>query len=156
VNSAALSILNNWIRENLPDFTVHVFRLINFLISFGIITLLFSIMYKMLPDAKIRWRDVWVGSIVTALLFALGKEALSLYFGKGDPASVYGAAGYLILILLWFTYSGLILFFGAEFTFVYAKTYGRSIKPSEFAVSINDEDIADKENEIGASRIKKI
>jgi membrane protein len=104
-------------------------------ISIGVITVLFAAIYKFLPDAKIRWRDVWVGAFVTALLFVVAKYALGLYFGKSDPGSTYGAAGSIVLIMLWVSYTGMILLFGAEFTQVYANRYGTKVKPTEGAVS---------------------
>jgi len=87
-----------------------------------------------LPDAKIAWKTVWIGALLTAIFFVLGKMLLSLYFTQIEPDSTYGAAGSIILVLLWVSYSCLILFFGAEFTFVYANRYGEGIRPSEIAV----------------------
>jgi membrane protein len=93
-------------------------------------------MLKILPDARIRWKDVWVGSIVTALLFILGRYALTLYFGNADPASVFGVAGSVILILLWVSYSSMIVFLGAEFTHQYALFHsGNAATPSTHATS---------------------
>jgi membrane protein len=106
---------------------------VNFLISFGIVTVLFAIMFKVLPDVEIRWKSVWVGAMVTAFLFAIGKTALGYYFGVADPTSSFGAAGTIILLMLWVNYTCLILFFGAVFTKVYAKHYGHPIKPSKHA-----------------------
>lgn len=131
--TTALTALSNFIQQHLPDYLLYVFYVVNFLVSFGIITLLFAMIYKILPDVDIEWRTVWVGAAVTALLFIIGKFALGIYFGKANPASAYGAAGSLILILLWTSYSCLILFFGAEFTQVYARTYGHRITPSKHA-----------------------
>jgi membrane protein len=101
--------------------------------------LLFAAIYKFLPDAKIRWREVWIGALVTAILFSIAKFALGLYFGKSDPASTYGAAGSVILIMLWVSYSGIILLFGAEFTQVYARRSGHRVRPVEGAVSTQEE-----------------
>ncbi len=133
VLTAALSALSDFIRENLPSYLIYVFYIVEFLVSYGIITLLFATIYKVLPDVNMKWRTVWVGAAVTAALFVIGKFALGIYFGKSDPASAYGAAGSLILILLWVSYSCLILFFGAEFTQVYARRYGHSIEPNSHA-----------------------
>ena len=134
--TTTLSILSDYIKENLPDYLLYVFYVANIIISFGIITLLFAMIYKILPDVDIEWRTVWVGAIVTAVLFIIGKYGLSFYFSKANPASAYGAAGSLILILLWTSYSCLILFFGAEFTQVYARKYGHAIKPSSHAAKL--------------------
>lgn len=130
VLTAALAALSGYIRENLPDYLIYVFYVIEFLVSYGIITLLFATIYKVLPDVKIQWKTVWIGALVTAALFVIGKFALGIYFGKTDPGSAYGAAGSLILILLWVSYSCLILFFGAEFTQIYARRYGHHIEPT--------------------------
>ena len=109
---------------------------LTFLVSFGIITLLFAMIFKVLPDVKIAWRDVWVGAVVTALLFTIGKFLIGLYLAKSSVASTYGAAGSLVVLLLWIYYSSQILFLGAEFTQVYATRYGSQIKPSKHAVPV--------------------
>jgi membrane protein len=90
-------------------------------------------MFKILPDAEIEWKDVWVGSAFTAVLFTISKLLLGLYFGNSDPASSYGAAGSIVLIMLWVSYTCLVIFFGAEFTQVYARRYGKRILPSSHA-----------------------
>ncbi len=131
--TTAISVLNEYIREVFPDFVVYFAYGLNELVSLGIITLLFALMYRFLPDARIHWRTVWIGAIITALLFVLGKFLLGLYFGQANPGSAYGAAGSVVLILLWVSYSSLILFFGAEFTYIYSKRYGYGIKPKPHA-----------------------
>lgn len=133
VLTAALSALSDFITKHISDYLIYVFYVAEFLLSYGIITLLFAMIYKVLPDVEIKWKTVWTGAMVTAALFVIGKFALGLYFGNSDPGSAYGAAGSLILILLWVSYSCLILFFGAEFTQVYANRYGHSINPSSHA-----------------------
>ncbi|WP_258102101.1 YihY/virulence factor BrkB family protein [Marinoscillum pacificum] len=134
--TSVLSVLSDWFRAQLPDILIPIFFLLNFLISFGVITVLFALIFKFLPDVDIQWRTVWIGAIVTSLLFSLGEFLLGIYFGHSNPGSTYGAAGSLILILLWVSYSCLILFFGAEFTQVFAKFYGHPIQPSSHAVSV--------------------
>jgi membrane protein len=109
---------------------------VNFVVSFGVVTLLFAAIFKVLPDAEISWRDVWLGAAVTALLFTIGKFALGLYLG--NAGSAYGAVGSVVVFLLWVYYSAQILFFGAEFTQVYARTYGSGIEPAENAVRASD------------------
>lgn len=131
--SAGLSAFSEWIRLHLPEFMLFVFRLINFLLSFGVIAVLFALMFRILPDARIRWKDVIIGSVVTSLLFVLGKFALGIYFGKANPASTYGAAGSIVLLMLWVSYSCMILFFGAEFTKQFAVHFGRKIEPTQDA-----------------------
>lgn len=133
VLTTAINVLNDWIQSQLPDFMVVLVFVVNELLSIGIITLLFALIYKVLPDAKVRWQSVWIGALVTAILFTIGKFALGIYFGKADPASAYGAAGSVILILLWVNYSALILIFGAEFTQIYARRHGHQIEPDNHA-----------------------
>ncbi len=130
--SAILSGISNLEINLLPGW-VSLLRLLNLAISLGMISLLFALIYKYLPDAKIRWQDVWVGAIITALLFTLGKFLIGLYLGRGSLGSTYGAAGSLIIFLAWVFYSAQILLFGAEFTQVYARKYGRTIRPDKHA-----------------------
>jgi membrane protein len=130
--SAMLSGISKLDINLLPGFTP-LWQLLNFLISFGFISLLFALIYKYLPDVKIRWKDVWVGAIITALLFTIGKSLIGLYLGQGSLGSTYGAAGSLIVFLAWVFYSAQILLFGAEFTQVYARKYGRKIVPNSHA-----------------------
>ena len=109
----------------------------------AVVILLFAIIFKFLPDAEIRWRDVWIGAGMTAIFFAIGKWALGLYLGSGSAASAYGAASSLITLLLWVYYSSQILLFGAEFTQVYATRTGRGLKPAKYAVRIETKEIED-------------
>jgi membrane protein len=136
--SAGLSALNGWLAGYLPGGEI-VGQGVNLVISFLVITLLFGMIFRILPDAEISWKDVWLGAAVTALLFSLGKLAIGLYLGHSSTASAYGAAGSLIVILLWVYYSAQILFFGAEFTQVYARKYGSRIVPDEDAVPVTEE-----------------
>lgn len=146
VISALLGILNEFIRTSLPDFTIYLAYGLNIAVSLGIISVLFALIFKFLPDAHIRWRSVWVGAVITALLFTLGKELLGLYFGEADPGSTYGAAGSLVLILLWVSYSCLILFFGAEFSWVYAQRYGHGVKPKKHAMLVKVEEVVTEQS----------
>jgi membrane protein len=98
-------------------------------------------LFRYLPDAKIAWRDVWIGAALTAILFEIGKFLLSLYLGSGAVGSAYGAASSLITLLLWIFYSAQILLFGAEFTKVYANTYGSHIEPEGHAVKVERKEI---------------
>ena len=133
VISASLSSMANWIKGYTDDSTILFFNILNFLFSFGVISVLFALMFKILPDAKIKWKHVWLGSIVTGILFTIGKTVLAFYFSTANPASIYGVAGSVILILLWVSYSSMILFFGAEFTAAYAKFYSGTIAPTTIA-----------------------
>jgi membrane protein len=111
------------------------------IVSLAVMTLLFSMIFKLLPDAKVEWRDVWLGGVLTAVLFEVGKIGLAFYI-KGSASSVFGAAGSFAALLLWIYYSAQILFFGAEFTQAYARTQGRGIQPSEYAERVTEEDRA--------------
>jgi membrane protein len=123
VVSAALSAVNNYLSGLIPGLGV-LWTITNAMVSFGVITLLFAMIFKILPDVKIAWRDVWIGAGTTALLFTLGKFLLGMYLGKSSIVSAYGAAGSTVLLLLWVYYSAQILFFGAEVTQVYANRFG--------------------------------
>jgi membrane protein len=139
VLSAILAGLSNFLGDMLPGLSF-LWGILNFLISFGVITLLFALIYRVLPDAKIAWGDVWFGATITALLFTIGKSLIGLYLGNSSVGSTYGAAGSFVVLLLWVNYSAQILFFGAEFTQVYANKYGSRIVPTENAVRLTEED----------------
>ena len=132
VLSAMLSGIGKLEINLLPGFTF-LWQIVNFIASFVFISLLFAFIYKFLPDAKIRWKDVTVGAIVTAFLFTIGKFLIGLYLGSGSLGSAYGAAGSLIVFLAWVFYSAQILLFGAELTQVYARKYGNKIRPDSNA-----------------------
>ncbi|HVF82014.1 MAG TPA: YihY/virulence factor BrkB family protein [Flavisolibacter sp.] len=117
----------------LPDVTVIVFYVINLVLTLSVTTILFAIIFKVLPDAKIKWKDILPGAIATSLLFLLGKFAISLYISKSEVGSTYGAAGSLAVILIWIYYSSIILYFGAEFTKAYAFNKGAKIIPNHYA-----------------------
>lgn len=138
--SSMLSILSSWIVSNLPDFTIYLFYIVNYMLSLVIVTVLFALIYKYLPDVEITWNVVWVGAAVTAFLFLISEIALSIYFSSVSVGSIYGSAGSLVVMMLWIAYSCMILFFGASFTQVYAKRYKIKIKPSEHAISIGNRD----------------
>ena len=124
--SSALAAAGKWFSSWLP-LPEAVLHLVNFAVSFVVITGLFALIFKILPDAQVAWRDVWIGAALTAALFTIGKFALGLYLGKSNVASGYGAAGSLVLVLLWVYYSAQIMLFGAEFTQVYANRLGERI-----------------------------
>ncbi|MBK9450089.1 MAG: YihY/virulence factor BrkB family protein [Bacteroidetes bacterium] len=134
VVSALLAAFGIWLTAHFSA-SFHVFlQLVNVLFSLVILAGLFALMFKFLPDAKVKWRHVWIGSMVTAVLFHFGKWALGLYFGKASPGIGYGAAGSVILILLWVSYTSMIVFFGAEFTRAYADKFSGEVKPTAVAV----------------------
>ena len=109
--------------------------------DFAVVVLLFAMIFKFLPDVKIQWRDVWIGAVMTAIFFGIGKWALGLYLSSGAAGSAYGAASSLITLLLWVYYSSQILLFGAEFTQVYSDRAGRGVEPSEYAVRIQTSEV---------------
>ncbi len=132
-----MAALGKWATGMLPGGETLV-NILTFAVSFALITLLFAMIYKVLPDVEIAWRDVWIGAAVTALLFTIGKFLIGLYLAHSTVASTYGAAGSLVVLLLWIYYSSQILFLGAEFTQVYATRYGSQIKPSKHAVPVKE------------------
>ncbi|RAV27554.1 YihY/virulence factor BrkB family protein [Sinomicrobium soli] len=133
VVSALLNVLKEHIEQLMGSLTVSLVHLLNFGISFLVITLLFAALFKLLPDVKIRWKTTFTGAALTTVLFLIGESLISFYFGKSEPASVYGAAGSLVIILLWVNYICLILFFGAEFTVQYAAYRHEPVRPNQFA-----------------------
>jgi membrane protein len=130
--SAALAALSRYVNELIPGLGA-LSLVASDLVSFIVIMVLFALIFKILPDVKIAWRDVWIGAAVTSLLFTLGKFLLGWYLGRSTTISAYGAAGSLVLILLWVYYSAQILFFGAEVTKVYATRFGRKVQPASYA-----------------------
>lgn len=128
VLSAGLSAMDKFMIVLVPAQKT-IWQGINFVVSFGVITLLFALIFKVLPDVKIAWRDVWIGAIITALLFNGGKHLFGLYLGRSSVSSVFGAAGSLVIVLLWVYYSAQILFLGAKFTQIYSNKYGSRFKP---------------------------
>jgi membrane protein len=133
--SSVLSALGGQLSDALPAYNI-LWQLLEVVVSFLVITLLFAALYKFIPDVEISWRDVWIGALVTSVLFAIGRFALGLYLGNSSTTSVYGAAGSLVVVLLWVFYSAQILFFGAEFTQVYANRFGSKIMPAKNAVAV--------------------
>jgi membrane protein len=137
--STALAAFTAALNRVIPmgDLVGHI---VDFAVSFGVITLLFAMIFKYLPDVRVPWSKVWVGAIGTALLFTLGKFLLGLYLGKQSTASAYGAAGSVIVILMWVYYASVILLFGAEFTRVYARATGAKVTPTKYAVPVAEKD----------------
>lgn len=133
VLSSMLGLANNLITSYFGLQTYVLMQTSNFVLGFAVVTLLFAFMFKVLPDIEISWRSVWMGAVVTAFLFNIGKMLLSFYFEYSKPTTIFGAAGTIILLMMWINYSCQLIFFGAEFTKVYASRYGYNIKPSKFA-----------------------
>lgn len=143
VVSAALSAFGEYISNRWPmaDFWL---SLINFIVAFIVITFLFGMIFKFLPEIKIAWKDVWLGAAVTSALFNLGKFLIGLYLGRSQVGTTFGAAGSLAILLIWIYYSAQILFFGAEFTQVYANSYGSKIVPDPDMVKLTELERAEK------------
>lgn len=140
VISGALSGLGDRLSGFLPSgLSGPVLQALNIVVSLLVIGFLFAAMFKVLPDAKVAWRSAWVGGFVTALLFVIGKFLIGLYLGKSNPGEAYGAAGSLIVLLLWIYYSSLILLFGAEFTETWAERRGEGVQPEPGAIRVLDD-----------------
>lgn len=131
--SSLIGVANNWFTHFFGLETFVLMKVIYFLFSFGVIWVLFAMMFKVLPDVEIKWASVWMGAFVAALLFNIGKFILSYYFEVSNPTSIFGAAGSVILLMIWINYSCQLIFFGAEFTKVYAQEMGYNIQPSSHA-----------------------
>jgi membrane protein len=133
VVSAALSALSGWLRGLFGNIAV-VSWAIDAVVALGAISTLVALIYKILPDARVAWRDVWVGAVATAILFMIGKYLIGLYIGKASVGSAFGAAGSLAVLLVWIYYSAQIILLGAEFTRVYANRFGEKVRPSRQAI----------------------
>src|SRR5213078_2086776 len=135
---SVLKGFSHWVQSVMPGGII-VALIVYWIFDLAVVILLFAIIFKYLPDAEIQWQDVWIGAVLTAILFAIGKWALGLYLGSGSAASAFGAASSLITLLLWVYYSAQILLFGAEFTQVYAYAAGGGVKPDKYAVRTTNE-----------------
>jgi len=135
-----IAVMGDWVLNHWPNIVLIMFHVLNFIISFGVVMLLFALLFKILPDAEIQWKHIWMGSILTAFLFILGKTAIGFVLTKANPASAYGAAGSIVLILLWVSYSSMIFFYGAEFTRAYADHFTGKVPATQVAVKITDKE----------------
>lgn len=131
--NALVAAFGNFLSRYIHNFSIYFIQTAEAVVSFIVISFLFSLMFKLLPDAKIRWKDVLFGGFITAIFFTLGKFAIGYYLGKSNLTTLYGAAGSIIIIMVWVYYSSIILYLGAEFTKVHANLYGRKIQPNEYA-----------------------
>ena len=134
--STILEGLSDKLKATFPDVTVVIFYILNLIISFIVITSLFAVIFKVLPDAKTKWKDIFPGALASGILFMIGKFAISFYIGKSHVGTTYGAAGSLVVLLLWVYYSAIILYLGAEFAKTWASYKGSSIRPNEYAVAL--------------------
>ncbi|HEY8256370.1 MAG TPA: YihY/virulence factor BrkB family protein, partial [Gemmatimonadales bacterium] len=132
VVSAALAAIDKYVGRLFPAYLV-LGQALNVVVSLGVVTLLFAMIYKTLPDVKLAWRDVWAGAVVTAGLFTVGKYLIGLYLGRSATASAYGAAGSIIVLLLWINYSSQIVLLGAEFTRAWVEGMGSKPQPEAYA-----------------------
>lgn len=139
--NALVAAFGHYLSQYFEGFSVLLIQITDSVLTFVATTFLFSLMFKMLPDAKIKWKDVFVGGLITSIFFTLGKLAIGYYLGQSNITSVYGAAGSIMIIMVWVYYSAVILYLGAEFTKVYAKFYGGKIFPNEYAVWIKTEEV---------------
>jgi membrane protein len=139
---ALLKAFSHYVQSVLPGGIV-IALTIYVVFDFAVVVLLFAMIFKFLPDVEIQWRDVWIGAVMTAIFFGIGKWLLGFYLGSGVAGSAYGAASSLITLLLWVYYSSQILLFGAEFTQVYASRAGRGLKPAKYAVRVETKEIED-------------
>lgn len=146
--TAIIESINNRLQAHFPDVTVYVFYILNLLLTLGTSTLIFAVIFKVLPDAKVKWKDVITGAFVTAILFLAGKFLISFYISQTNIGSTYGAAGSLVVILAWIYYSSLILYIGAAFTKSYAVKYGAAIYPNSYAVTTKLVEVETKENTV--------
>ncbi len=154
--NALVELIMDRLERFLPPGTVYLGYAINLMLTLLAIGFLFAIIFKVLPDAKIKWKDVWVGSFATAILFMVGKFAIGLYLSKSHPGSAFGAAGSMIIVLLWVYYSSIILYFGAAFTRNYAQAAGRHIYPNEYAVYMQQVEVETKDSLQHISTEKKV
>lgn len=141
---AAISLFRDYLEQLLPNLTVVLIEIGHYIVSLGIATVIFAMIYKFLPDARIRWKITWAGALMTSLLFTAGKFLIGLALGNSNIGIMYGAAGSLVVILLWVFYSAIIFFFGAEMTQQYAEMNGHRILPKEYAVEIEISEIGTK------------
>lgn len=139
--NALISAFGNFLARYFSEFSVIVVQITDSVLAFIITTFLFSMMFKVLPDARIKWKDVFVGGLITSVFFTLGKLGIGYYLGSSNIASIYGAAGSIMIIMVWVYYSSVILYLGAEFTKVYAKLYGGKILPNDYSIWIKTEEI---------------
>jgi membrane protein len=146
VVSAMLSVFTDYLQRIWPDAAILLIRLVDFAISLAVTTTLFAMIYRFLPDAIIRWRDVWIGALITAALFVLGKFLIAFYISYANPGSAFGAAGSAIVLLVWINYSSLIIFFGAEFTQEFADAFGQKVQPKIHAVRVEMREVPEGES----------
>jgi membrane protein len=140
---AVLVIINNYFIEYVVDLPINMVTIAHFILAQLILVVVFALMYRILPDAKVRWKDTWMGAVVTMLLFGIGKYLIGIYMGNSDLGSSYGAAGSLVILLIWVYYSVVIFLFGAQITYYIAEHIGGNIIPKSQAVKVEMREIED-------------
>ena len=147
VLNAIVAAFGNFIGKYIFNYSVYFIQVTNEILSFLVASFLFSLLFKILPDARVKWKDVLFGGFITAIFFTIGKLGIGFYLGKSNITSLYGAAGSIIILMVWVYYSSIILYLGAEFTKVYAKLYGEKILPKEYAewVQVEEKPVADEQ-----------
>lgn len=153
--NGAIEYLMEQLKARFPNLAVIAVYIINLLITFTVISSLFAIIFKVLPDAIIKWKDVLVGAMATAILFMAGKFGITFYIINSDIGGTYGAAGSMVALLVWVYYSSVILYFGAEFTKAYAAEYGSSIHPNHYAVWVKNVEIEEESGSLKQQEKKK-
>ncbi len=148
--SGIIEGLNDRLRASFPEVTIVIFYILNLVLTLGTSMFIFAVIFRVLPDAKIKWRDVASGALITAVLFMIGKAGISLYISKTKVGSTYGAAGSLVVLLVWVYYTSIILYLGAEFTKAYAVAYGSAIYPNDYAVTTKQVEV-----ETGAKTVQQ-
>ncbi len=140
---AVLVIINNYFIEYVVDLPINMATIAHFILTQLILVVVFALMYRILPDAKVRWKDTWMGAVITMLLFGIGKYLIGIYMGNSDLGSSYGAAGSLVILLIWVYYSVVIFLFGAQITYYIAEHIGGNIIPKSQAVKVEMREIED-------------
>ena len=154
--STILEGLSDQLKARFPNVTVVIFYILNLIVSFIVITSLFAVIFKVLPDAKTKWKDIFPGALASGVLFMIGKFAISFYIGKSHVGTTYGAAGSLVVLLLWVYYSAIILYLGAEFAKTWASYKGSSIRPNDYAVALKKVEVeTDKTDGTSEKKIAK-
>jgi membrane protein len=155
VVTGVIEMLNNRLLIVFPGVAVVIFYILNLVVTLGVSTLIFAMIFKILPDANVKWKDVFLGALITAILFLVGKFAISFYVSKSEVGSTFGAAGSLVVLLIWVYYSSIILYIGAEFTKYYAVKYGSKIYPNDYAVTVQSVEVEDENKSIQKNEKQK-
>jgi membrane protein len=141
---AGLAFFSDFLTNYIDEYALYFLKPLNYVVSFAVLVLIFALIYRFLPDANIRWRVTWVGSIITAVLFSAGKYLIGIGLGATDVGLLFGAAGSAVIFILWVFYSSLILYFGAEVTKQYASYYNYDIRPKDYAVKFEISEVEDE------------